>query len=99
MSQCGRYSSVENKLKRFNDLDLCDQCTKPGHPTEHCQGAKEAFKDCKDCNKKTHYWALCPQRYYIYKYLYELCSKRTWPTLSSIWSGSIQNKNVDLIVC
>ena len=58
MYQCLMYPSVECKLKRCKDLYLCDRCAKPGHQTEQCKAAKEAFKACKICNQNSHYRAL-----------------------------------------
>ena len=62
MSQCGRYHLVESKLKRYNDLGLRDRCAKPGDPNEKRKGIKKAFKACKVGSKKSHYWALCPNK-------------------------------------
>ena len=94
MSQCGRYPLVKNKLKRCNALGLCDRCAKPGHPTEQCKGAKEAFKAWKRTGHFQQVFAevVSLLRHNFCKHLFELCSNRTGPSPSTSWSDNTQKQ-------
>ena len=61
MSVCTKYPSAEDKLRRCREIKLCTRCARPGHGPDNCRGSKEEFRPCKVCEKKSHYWALCPK--------------------------------------
>ena len=60
LSSYKKYSSFEERKKRYEKLNLCSKCTSWKHKNEDWPGRKNGLRlACSKCNSKCHISALC----------------------------------------
>ena len=60
MNRCDKYKTLEERIRRANELGLCSRCSAVGHLEENCYGKNNKLKfACHHCGQYSHISAFC----------------------------------------
>jgi len=64
MDKCNIYNTLELRIKRAVQLNLCVLCSASGNASEKCFGKSNKLKyECFHCKSKGHISAFCPEKF------------------------------------
>ena len=60
---CSNFPTYDIRIKKCNDMRLCNTCTSAKHDFSKCPGLQnKLYRPCKICNSRQHVAAMCSQR-------------------------------------